>query len=61
MDAPDTPNHGRESEDFWNQWNRDWRFRSDIDPFMRRQLEIVAEVARAENLRDARILVRLDL
>ena len=56
MDAPDTPNHGRESEDFWNQWNRDWRFRSDIDPFMRRQLEIVADVARAENLRQARIL-----
>ncbi len=56
MDAPDTPNHGRESEDFWNQWNRDWRFRSDIDPFMRRQLEIVADVARAENLREARIL-----
>ena len=56
MDATDRHADAAESAEFWNQWNRDWRFRDDVDPFMRRQLEIVADVARAENLRGARIL-----
>ena len=49
--GPDDP-HVR----FWNEWNREWRFRGDLDEFMERQREIATSVAQDAGLRNARIL-----
>lgn len=40
---------------FWDRWNTEYRT-SDIHPFMARQRDIAVDVARHEQLRDARIL-----
>ena len=49
--GPDDP-HVR----FWNEWNRDWRFRGDLDEFMERQRDIATSVAQNACLKNARIL-----
>lgn len=46
----------RTTEQYWNEWNRDWRFRDKFDGFMQRQLDTAIEVARNARLQDARIL-----
>ena len=51
------PQFDREgSSAYWDQWNRDWRFRDRLDSFMQRQFEITVAVARAAKLEKARIL-----
>ncbi len=49
--GPDDP-HVR----FWNEWNREWRFRGDLDEFMERQRDIATTVAQDACLKNARIL-----
>jgi SAM-dependent methyltransferase len=44
-----------DQREFWNKWNREWRFR-ERDPFMQRQCEVALEVAKAAGLDSARIL-----
>ena len=41
---------------FWDTWNREWRFRIDDDAFMARQRHTTLAVARAIGLCDGRIL-----
>ena len=41
---------------FWDDWNREWRFRSDHDAFMKRQAEAVREIATRHGLDGADIL-----
>src|ERR1700729_2195001 len=41
---------------FWDEWNRNWRFRDDCDAFMARQRDLAVSVARELGLREARIL-----
>jgi len=44
-----------QQREFWNEWNRTWRFR-DLDDFMQRQREVAVAVATVAGLRNARIL-----
>jgi SAM-dependent methyltransferase len=41
---------------YWNEWNRTWRFRDDLDGFMERQRDIATSVAQDACLKNARIL-----
>lgn len=46
----------KDSSRFWDEWNREWRFRDRHDSFMQRQLDVAVSVARAAKLDGARIL-----
>src|SRR5690349_10636603 len=42
-------------EEFWDGWNREWRF-GELDAFMNRQRDVAVSLAEQKHLRDARIL-----
>src|SRR4051812_29914410 len=44
------------SEEFWNDWNRRWRYREQLDDFMRRQLEVATAVAKSFDSKELSIL-----
>jgi 2-polyprenyl-3-methyl-5-hydroxy-6-metoxy-1,4-benzoquinol methylase len=44
------------TESYWDEWNREWRFRDGTDDFMKAQEDVAISVARKENLKGARIL-----
>jgi SAM-dependent methyltransferase len=47
---------GASPSQFWDEWNREWRFRDSLDAFMQRQLDEAVVVARSAGLKNARIL-----
>jgi 2-polyprenyl-3-methyl-5-hydroxy-6-metoxy-1,4-benzoquinol methylase len=41
---------------YWDEWNRRWRSRENVDPFMERQRDIAVSIAGKTGSRDLRIL-----
>jgi 2-polyprenyl-3-methyl-5-hydroxy-6-metoxy-1,4-benzoquinol methylase len=47
---------GFDEQRYWNDWNRTWRSREGVDPFMERQRDIAISIARETGSRELRIL-----
>jgi SAM-dependent methyltransferase len=45
-----------EQQQFWDDWNRSWRFRGDLDYFMHRQQQVALDTARRVQLQNGKIL-----
>lgn len=54
--SPSNPGGPGDGREYWDQWNREWRFHDRLDAFMQRQMDVAIRVARDAGLSRSRIL-----